>query len=59
MTVFCEHTSDLNLPSGDAVLEWLLVSSFSSLVFGVSAWCQLKFEKCVYVCTYTANDPVA
>ena len=35
LPVFCEHTSNLHLPLGNAVHEWLVVSSFSGLVFAV------------------------
>ena len=35
LPVFWEHTSDLRLPLGDAVHEWLVVSLFSGLVFAV------------------------
>jgi hypothetical protein len=35
LPVFWKHTSDLHLPLGDAVHEWLAVSSFSGLAFAV------------------------
>jgi hypothetical protein len=53
-TIFWEHTSNLNLPFGDAVNGWLAVSLFSYPIFTILLW-QWIVPK-LYLRTGTVSD---